>query len=222
MVMDYKSVFDIIGPVMVGPSSSHTAGACRIGNIAHILFDDQPEIVNVYLYESFAKTYRGHGTDVAICGGVLGMEPDDDHLHESLIIAKEKGMTVRFIPLSDPSQHPNTAKLVMRKGDRKMVVVGESIGGGSVKIVEIDGIKVDVMGGIDTLVVFHHDRHGMIAKVCTILSEFDLNIASMKVDREFRGKEAYMVITVDEAVKPEVISAIQKIDNIVDVKYIRK
>lgn len=220
--MDYKSVFDIIGPVMVGPSSSHTAGACRIGKIAHVLFDDIPETVNCYLYESFAKTYRGHGTDVAICGGVLGMEPDDPHLHESLVMAVEKGMTMRFIPLSDPSQHPNTAKLVMRKGDRKMVVVGESIGGGSVRITEIDGIKVDVMGGIDTLVVFHHDKNGMIAKVSTILSKYDLNIASMKVDREFRGKNAYMIITVDEPICKEAIDAIFSLENIIDVKYIRK
>lgn len=222
MIMDYKSVFDIIGPVMVGPSSSHTAGACRIGYIAQILFDDTPESVNCYLYESFAKTYRGHGTDVAICGGVLGMQPDDEHLHESLIIAKERGMEIRFIPLHDPSQHPNTAKLVMRKGAKKMTVVGESIGGGSVRIVEIDGIKVDVMGGVDTLVVFHHDKNGMIAKVSTILTDFGLNIASMKVDREFRGKNAYMVITLDDAVCKEAIQTILKIENIIDVKYIRK
>lgn len=220
--MDYKSIFDIIGPVMVGPSSSHTAGACLIGHIASTLFNEMPDSAHVYLYESFAKTYRGHGTDIAICGGLLGMEPDDPRLHESLLIALEKGMDIRFLPLSDPNVHPNTAKIVMRKGDKKMSVTGESIGGGTVRIVEIDGIKVNVIGGIDTLVIFHQDTYGMIARVSALLTEHNLNIAAMEVDRAFRGKNAYMIISVDDPVDDDLIDRILSLDNIMDVKYIRK
>jgi L-serine deaminase len=118
----FKSVFDIIGPVMVGPSSSHTAGAARIGKVVHDIFGEKPEKVTIHLYESFAKTYRGHGTDIALVGGLLGMEPDDKRLSDSLKIAYEKGIKVAFVPESKEVDHPNTAKIKLVKGDHNLTV----------------------------------------------------------------------------------------------------
>ena len=222
MTNDYKSVFDIIGPVMAGPSSSHTAGACKIGKMALSIFGEQPDSVNIYLFESFAKTYKGHGTNVALAGGLLGMNPDDERLHESLLIAKEEGIDIRFIPLVEKVDHPNTARLVLRKGDRKMVVTGASIGGGSAKIIKIDDIDVDIMDGINTILVFHKDTPGMIAKVASLLSDLNFNIASMKVDRDAMGKDAYMVIELDQDNTSHSLVELKKIDNIRNVICIEK
>ncbi|QIK69641.1 L-serine ammonia-lyase, iron-sulfur-dependent, subunit beta [Erysipelothrix sp. HDW6C] len=219
---NYKSVFDIIGPVMAGPSSSHTAGAARIGKIARNIFSATPESANVYLYESFADTYRGHGTDVALAAGLMGMEPDDDRLHESLLIAQEIGFDIRFIPLAEKVDHPNTAKIVMRSGDRKMSVVGVSIGGGNIKVVAINDIAVDIDGGTPTILIFHIDCPGMIANVARVLSDLHINIGSMKVDREEKGKRAYMVIELDQDELHTSLQSLRELDNILEVLYIRK
>lgn len=194
----YKSLFDIIGPVMVGPSSSHTAGAVRIGNMALDIFGGIPEHVNIYLFESFAETYQGHGTDVALIGGLLGMKPDDERLHQSLLLAKEHGLEFKFIPLADKVDHPNTAKFVMRKGQKRVDVTGVSIGGGSAMITEIDHHTLEIQSGVMTLVISHRDVKGAIAKVSEALVEDDINIATMKVWRDSRGENAYMVIEMDE------------------------
>lgn len=217
---DYTSVFDIIGPVMTGPSSSHTAGAARIGKIAREVFGETPESVNVYLYESFAKTYRGHGTDVAIAGGILGMNADDEKLHESLLIAQARDVAIQFIPLAEDVHHPNTAKLVMRARDKKMTVVGASIGGGSVKITNINDIPVDINGGTPTILIFHQDLPGLIARVATILSDLEINISTMKVDRDSKGNNAYMVIELDQEELHTSLDAIREIPYIKSVTYI--
>lgn len=218
---NFKSVFDIIGPVMVGPSSSHTAGAARIGKMARSVFKETPDRVNIYLYESFAETYRGHGTDVALAGGILGMDPDDSRLHQSLHIAKEQGIRINFIPLADKVSHPNTARLVMRKGERKVEVTGESIGGGSAKIVDIDGIEVNIDGKTPTILIRHLDCPGMIAKVASVMSELQLNIATMRVEREAKGREAYMVIEIDDHDEiGNAIDILKTIEHVEDVAHI--
>ena len=222
MSKNYKSVFDIIGPVMTGPSSSHTAGACFIGKMARPIVGGTPESANIYLFESFAKTYQGHGTNIALAGGLLGMEPSDPNLHDSLLIAKENNLKLNFIPLADKVDHPNTARLVMRKGDKKMVVTGVSIGGGNAKITMIDDISVDIDSGVATVLIFHHDTKGMIAKVATVLSDLGINIASMKVDREARGKDAYMVITLDQDTLSNSLDSLRLLDKIESVIYIEK
>jgi L-serine dehydratase len=222
MSKNYKSVFDIIGPVMTGPSSSHTAGACFIGKMALSIFGETPESANIYLFESFAKTYQGHGTNIALAGGLLGMEPSDPNLHDSLLIAKERNLSLKFIPLADKVDHPNTAKMVLRKGTKKMVITGVSIGGGNAKITMIDDISVDIDSGVATVLIFHHDTKGMIAKVATILSDLGINIASMKVDREARGKDAYMVITLDQDSLSKSMESLRQIENIKSVMYIAK
>lgn len=217
----FKSVFDIIGPVMVGPSSSHTAGAARIGKMAQALCPFEAKLINVYLYESFADTYKGHGTDVAIVGGLLGMSPDDEDLHQSLMIAQDKGIVVNFIPLAEKVQHPNTARIVLRNGDQKLEVIGISIGGGSAEIVSIEGKEVNIDGKIPTILIKHTDKPGMIAQVAKVLSDLELNIATMRVEREGRGSEAYMVIEIDDHDEiGNAIEILKSLDAILEVAHI--
>lgn len=194
----FNSVFDIIGPVMVGPSSSHTAGAARIGKVVHDIFGEKPEKITIDLYESFAKTYRGHGTDVAIVAGLLGMKPDDPRLADSLKIAYEDGIKVAFVPKSDKVDHPNTTKITMIKGNHKLTVTGISIGGGNIQISEINGFKISLSMGTPTYITVHQDVAGMITKVTQAFTKRDINIGTMTVTRESKGEKAIMIIEVDD------------------------
>jgi len=216
----YKSVFDIIGPVMIGPSSSHTAGACRIGKIVRSIFGELPDTLDIHLYESFAKTYRGHGTDIALVGGVLGMEPDDENLRTSLKLAHEAGMKVAFIPhKEDRAEHPNTARLVLSKGDRKMSVTGISIGGGSISVTELNGFNISLSMGMPTFVIVHRDVPGVVAKVTTSLSNHNINIAQMNVTREAKGEKAIMIIEVDTPHVTKAFTEIQAIEDLDNVNF---
>ena len=215
----FNSVFDIIGPVMIGPSSSHTAGAARIGKVVRSIFGQQPDSVDIYLYESFAKTYRGHGTDIALVGGLLGMEPDDEQLSNSLEIAYEQGMEVCFIPNSEKADHPNSVKIVVSSGDRKLSVTGISIGGGNIQISELNGFKLSLSMGTPTFLVVHQDVPGMIAKVTNILSASDINISTMTVTRESKGEKAIMIIEVDQAEVGDIVMQLAEIPHIYSVNY---
>lgn len=215
----FNSVFDIIGPVMIGPSSSHTAGAARIGKVVRSIFGQQPDSVDIYLYESFAKTYRGHGTDIALVGGLLGMEPDDEQLANSLEIAYEQGMEVCFIPKSEKADHPNSVKIVVSSGDRKLSVTGISIGGGNIQISELNGFKLSLSMGTPTFIVVHQDVPGMIAKVTNSLSASDINISTMTVTRESKGEKAIMIIEVDQAEVGDIVMQLAEIPHIYSVNY---
>ena len=215
----FNSVFDIIGPVMIGPSSSHTAGAARIGKVVRSIFGQQPDSVDIYLYESFAKTYRGHGTDIALVGGLLGMEPDDEQLANSLEIAYEQGMEVCFIPKSEKADHPNSVKIVVSSGDRKLSATGISIGGGNIQISELNGFKLSLSMGTPTFIVVHQDVPGMIAKVTNILSASDINISTMTVTRESKGEKAIMIIEVDQAEVGDIVMQLAEIPHIYSVNY---
>lgn len=215
----FNSVFDIIGPVMIGPSSSHTAGAARIGKVVRSIFGQQPDSVDIYLYESFAKTYRGHGTDIALVGGLLGMEPDDEQLANSLEIAYEQGMEVCFIPKIEKADHPNSVKIVVSSGDRKLSVTGISIGGGNIQISELNGFKLSLSMGTPTFIVVHQDVPGMIAKVTNILSASDINISTMTVTRESKGEKAIMIIEVDQAEVGDIVMQLAEIPHIYSVNY---
>lgn len=215
----FNSVFDIIGPVMIGPSSSHTAGAARIGKVVRSIFGQQPDSVDIYLYESFAKTYRGHGTDIALVGGLLGMEPDDEQLANSLEIAYEQGMEVCFIPKSEKADHPNSVKIVVSSGDRKLSVTGISIGGGNIQISELNGFKLSLSMGTPTFIVVHQDVPGMIAKVTNILSASDINISTMTVTRESKVEKAIMIIEVDQAEVGDIVMQLAEIPHIYSVNY---
>lgn len=215
----YKSVFDIIGPVMIGPSSSHTAGAARIGKIVRNIFGEQPDTVDIYLYESFAKTYRGHGTDIALVGGLLGMDPDDPALADSLKIAHEKGMEVLFVPKNEKADHPNSVQLLVSKGKRKLTVTGISIGGGNIQISELDGFKISLNMGVPTFIIVHQDVPGMIAKVTNCLSDMAINIGTMTVTRESKGEKAIMIIEVDQQEAGTIVDTLEKIPHIHNVNY---
>ncbi|MGM0125400.1 L-serine dehydratase, iron-sulfur-dependent, beta subunit [Enterococcus sp. AZ194] len=217
--LKYRSVFDIIGPIMIGPSSSHTAGAARIGKVVRSIFGEQPDSVDIYLYESFAKTYRGHGTDIALVGGLLGMEPDDPRLADSLKIAYEEQMDVFFVPKKEKADHPNSVKILLKKGKRTLSVTGISIGGGNIQLSELNGFKISLSMGTPTYIIVHQDLPGMIAKVTGVLSESNINISTMTVTRESKGENAIMIIEVDDPQIGETVARLVTLPHIYSVNY---
>ncbi|GGH69315.1 putative L-serine dehydratase, beta chain [Compostibacillus humi] len=218
--MKYQSVFDIIGPVMVGPSSSHTAGAARIGLAARNLFGKQPAWAKIHLYESFAKTYRGHGTDFALAGGLLGFATDDPRMSKALDIAKEEGLHIEFIEDSASSVHPNTARVIVGDGKEELELVGISIGGGKIEIIELNGFELRLSGNHPAILVLHNDRFGAIASVTKILAKYRINIGHMEVNRKDVGKDALMVIETDQNVDDTILNELKGADHIIKVSKI--
>ncbi|WP_251516398.1 MULTISPECIES: L-serine ammonia-lyase, iron-sulfur-dependent subunit beta [Staphylococcus] len=212
--MKFKSVFDIIGPTMVGPSSSHTAGAVRIGLVARNLFNTLPKQADIYLYGSFKDTYKGHGTDVALVGGLLGYDTDDDRLRNSLETAEKEGMKVNFIEMSEEKSHPNTATINMKDDDKEISVEGVSIGGGKIEISAIDGFDIAISGNYPALLVFHEDTFGTIGKVANIIGDANINVGSMQVSRKEKGDEALMTCELDENVNDEIIDKIKNVKGV--------
>ena len=193
------SLLDIIGPVMVGPSSSHTAGACRLGLLARNLVGGTPEKARIELHGSFARTGEGHGTDKAIAGGLMGFRPDDERLRDALEIAQGEGLDYVFekTTLADDA-HPNTARITVERGDRHAVMTGASLGAGRILVNEINGYAVEVSGTYHTIVLIAEDVKGSIAAIATILAEHGINIANLRLTRKQRGGDAFMVIEVDD------------------------
>jgi L-serine dehydratase len=204
------SLFDILGPTMVGPSSSHTAGACRLGLIARAVAGGTPDRVRIQLHGSFAATGEGHGTHRAIVGGLVGLAPDDLRLREGYEEARSAGLTWEFeeIDLGDEA-HPNTAIFHIDRADDSLVVRGASLGGGRVEVSEIDGFPVALGGAYHTVVLLAHDEPGTIAAVATILSAHHVNLATMRVDRTGRHQDALMTIEADEPVSDAALGAIR-------------
>ena len=197
------NAFDIIGPIMVGPSSSHTAGAVRIGRVAGELLGETPRRAVIRFHGSFARTYRGHGTDKAIVAGLLGFLPDDGRIRDSLRLAGEAGLDCSFERIDLADAHPNTAMIDLEGASgRHMVVRGASVGGGAIVIEAINDLKVSFGGDYHTLVIAHRDTPGVVAAVADLLAGSRVNIASMKVFRSCRGGEAVMIIETDQAVDP--------------------
>ena len=195
------SILDIIGPVMVGPSSSHTAGACRLGLVARDLVAGTPEKALIELHGSFARTGEGHGTDKAIVGGLLGFRPDDERLRDALTIMEREGLDWRFEKTSlgdEPEVHPNTVRITVTRQHRHHVMLGASLGAGRIRVSEIDGYPVEVDGSHHTIVMVAEDIKGSIAKITGILSDDGVNIATLRLSRKHRGGDAFMVIEVDE------------------------
>jgi L-serine dehydratase len=191
------SLLEIIGPVMIGPSSSHTAGAVRLGNIARRLWGDKIKDVMIYLRGSFASTYWGHGTDKALVGGLLGLKPDDLKIRESFKLAKKSGMNYQFKKEIVDGAHPNSVRFIIRSDKQSMEMVGASIGGGVVQIQEIKGFPVEIDGDLPTIIIFHKDKKGVVASTTEALFQKNFNIAEMKLKRRSRGQEAILVIEID-------------------------
>lgn len=219
--MPFHSVFDIIGPVMIGPSSSHTAGANRIGRVARKLFGRLPESVTVTLYGSFAKTYRGHGTDVAIVSGILDFDTADERIPDALDIAAEQGLDVQFVLSEDIVEHPNTARLTLRDKRGALEVVGVSIGGGSMEIREVIQLDDIPSGSHPTMLVLHEDKHGAVAHVTSLLAEHHINIGYMEVSRSGKGQSALMAIELDESVDDAVIHHMHTLPHIKEIWQVK-
>ncbi len=215
--MKYRSVFDIIGPVMIGPSSSHTAGAARIGRVARTLFGRQPEWARIHLYGSFAETYKGHGTDVAIIGGLLDYDTFDERIKTAFAEAERLGLTYEFIPEEEEAVHPNTARIVIGDTQGVMELTGISIGGGTMEVVDFNGFPLRLSGHYPALLVVHEDTSGVIANVSNAIASQGMNIAHMEVGRKEKGEMALMVIEVDQMINDDLISELQSIAHVTQV-----
>ncbi|WP_173916519.1 L-serine ammonia-lyase, iron-sulfur-dependent subunit beta [Halobacillus sp. Marseille-Q1614] len=218
--MKYRSVFDIIGPVMIGPSSSHTAGAARIGRAARHLFGREPKYAHIHLYGSFAQTYKGHGTDVAIVGGLLDYDTDDTRISTSLEQAKANGMEISFYEEEAQTDHPNTARIVIGDDKDKLELVGISIGGGKAEITELNGFELRLSGSHPAILLIHNDRYGAIASATAILARHQINIGRMEVSRKAQGEQALMVIEVDQNIDDSVLNELELADHITQVARI--
>lgn len=204
MSNSFISMFDVIGPVMVGPSSSHTSGAATIAWMARQIFTGNPEKVTFTLYGSFAETYLGHGTDRALIGGMLGYKSDDVRIRNAYEHAEEAGMQVEFIVDKETAvSHPNTVDIVMTEADHTLLIRGESVGGGRVRIKRMNNIDVDFTGEYSTIIISHLDRMGTVAFITTFMAEHDINIATLKLFREEKGKKAVTVIETDDYISEE-------------------
>lgn len=209
------NVFDILGPVMIGPSSSHTAGAARIGLITRSLLGAPAVKAEIVLHGSFAKTYKGHGTDRAIVAGILGMKTDDVCLRFSLETAKEQGLSVTILTRELEGAHPNTAEITLTDTAGKTVSLrGCSIGGGNILITRINGMEVCLTGQYTSLIVLHRDAPGTIASVTEIVAQRGVNICNFRLARQTKGGQAIMTIELDGEFGPELNEEIQKLPNV--------
>ena len=208
-------IFDVLGPIMIGPSSSHTAGAARLGKIARTIVNKPIKDVTFLLHGSFKETYKGHGTDRALVAGIFGMMPDDERLRDALLIAEKEGLEVHFLPADLGQVHPNTVKILMTDcDDINWEVLGSSIGGGLVEIYEINGNKVKITGEYPTIITCHDDIPGTVSKVSTLFYDNDINIAHMTLVRSQKGKDATMTFEVDNNVSEELIAAIKAVEGV--------
>lgn len=208
-------IFDVLGPIMIGPSSSHTAGAARLGKIAGTIVNKPIKEVSFLLHGSFRETYKGHGTDRALVAGILGFLPDDPNLKDSISIANEKGIIIRFLPADLGQVHPNTVKFLIKDiDDIEWEVLGSSIGGGLVEIHEINGKKVKVTGEYPTIITCHDDVPGTVSKISTLFYENKINIAFMSLSRNQKGKDATMTLEVDTNISDEIINEIKSINGV--------
>ncbi|MFS0861447.1 L-serine ammonia-lyase, iron-sulfur-dependent subunit beta [Fredinandcohnia sp. 179-A 10B2 NHS] len=218
--MKYRSVFDIIGPVMIGPSSSHTAGAARIGRVARSLFGREPKWAKISFYGSFAETYKGHGTDVAIVGGLLDFDTFDERIKTSLDIANKAGIDITFIEEDAITDHPNTARVLIGDDEAELELVGISIGGGKIEITELNGFQLRLSGNHPAILVVHNDRYGAIAGVANVLAKYAINIGHMEVARKEKGMQALMTIEVDQNIDQFVLDELSSLPNILKVTKI--
>lgn len=215
------NLFDILGPVMVGPSSSHTAGAVRIGYIAARLLQDRPVHADIILHGSFATTGIGHGTDKALIAGLLGMQPDDIRIPRSFEIAEKEGLTFTFTNKTLKDAHPNTALLTLRgENGQTLEIQAASIGGGRIQVHKLHGIEMNFTAEKPTLIVQNQDRPGQVAEVTSKLSLENVNIATMQLYRDKRDGYAVMILETDQPISEQSRSSLEKLNGIMKIIYI--
>ncbi len=223
-MQEKSSVFDMIGPVMIGPSSSHTAGVVRIAKAAIKVLGGIPNEAEVIFYNSFARTYEGHGSDRAILAGLMDFNTDDKRIKEAIELAEKSGLKYHFKSVGNASTlHPNSIRLVLTKGDRTVEVLGESRGGGMINIAEVNGFKADFTANLHTVIIFADDIKGSIAFIADVIAHDDCNIATMSVSRKGKNDLACQVIEMDSGIKPvtfeylKSLSWIKEVINIPDI-----
>ena len=221
--MSFISVFDVMGPNMIGPSSSHTAGAARIGFLAQKMINGPLKKVEFTLYGSFSRTYKGHGTDRALLGGIMGFSTDDMRIRNSFEIAEKKGLEFTFTPNElETDIHPNTVDIHMvNESGQEMTVRGESLGGGKVRIVRINSVLVDFTGEYSAVIVTHQDKPGVVAYITKCLSDRNVNIAFMRLFRESKGEIAYTIVESDGRLPEDIGVTIRQHENIHEVMIVQ-
>ena len=221
--MSFISVFDVLGPNMIGPSSSHTAGAALIAYLAQKMINGPLVKVEFTLYGSFAKTYRGHGTDKALLGGIMGFSADDMRIRESFRIAKERGLDFSFSVNEEETEvHPNTVDIVMTNAaGQRMEIRGESLGGGKVRIARINQVQVDFSGEYSAVIVIHHDKPGVAAHITKCLSDKNINIAFMRLFREAKGHTAYTIVESDGRLPMDILENLRENVHVHDVMIVQ-
>ncbi|OLN33343.1 L-serine ammonia-lyase, iron-sulfur-dependent subunit beta [Desulfosporosinus metallidurans] len=213
--MGKSNVFDLLGPIMVGPSSSHTAGAVRLGGMARKILGEEPVQGKILLHGSFATTGKGHGTNLALVAGLIGMATDDERIPEALKIAEERGLNVCFETADLGDVHPNTVKFdLLGEHGSHVRVIGSSVGGGTIVIRQINDFQVEIRGDYPTLVILHQDLPGVVAQVTLLLSTVQINIARMLVSRKKKGAEALMVLETDQTIDNAVLDLLRKLPRI--------
>ena len=216
-------LFDLIGPVMIGPSSSHTAGAARIGLTGRLLLGEWIVRADIGLHGSFAKTYHGHGTDRAIVGGLLGMPVDDERLRDSLQIARDSGLAYNFHIVNIRGAHPNTVQLTITgKSGRVLTMEAASVGGGNIEIHRLDGLQVNFNGKENTLIIRHLDTPGAIANVTGLLAKAGLNIANLQAYRREQGGDAMIVMELDGIPEEDSVEAIRELPCVQGVTFMKR
>lgn len=216
-------LFDLIGPVMIGPSSSHTAGAARIGLTARLLLNEKVIRAEIGFHGSFAKTYRGHGTDRAIAGGLMGMPVDDPRLRDSLTLAEHAGMHVIFDTVNIRGAHPNTVRLTLTgESGKTLTMEAASVGGGNIEIHQLNGMNVDFTGKEHTLIIHQKDAPGVIAAVTGALAGQEINIANMQVYRRKAGADAMMVLELDGAPEEYVLESLRHLKAVQNVTFLKR
>lgn len=216
-------LFDLIGPVMIGPSSSHTAGAARIGLTARMLLNEDVAYADIALHGSFAKTWFGHGTDRALVGGLMGMQVDDPRIRHSRELAAQAGMHVTFTETNIRGAHPNTVRMIVQGcSGRTLTIEAASVGGGLIEVTRLDGMRISFSGTENTLIIHHKDTPGMIAAVSTCLAQHGHNIATMQVYRTKAGEDAMMVLELDSLLDDDIMGAICALKDVESAIFLRK
>lgn len=208
--MKYTSAFQIIGPIMVGPSSSHTAGAVRIGNIARKLLREEPNEVVFELMGSFAETYQGHGTDLALLSGILGMNTDDDRIVNAENIANQLGVDYQFTKRSGGDYHPNTVKIIIKGLTRSLQLIASSLGGGKVEVQELDGLPVRFCGEKPTFILYHTDQRGFLAQLTELLDAKEYNIVRVNLERRKKSGSVITICEVDQKIDDSIVVELYK------------
>ncbi|GAB4123299.1 MAG: L-serine ammonia-lyase, iron-sulfur-dependent subunit beta [Raineya sp.] len=216
-----SSIFDMIGPIMIGPSSSHTAGVVRIGLVAHKILGKIPQKATITFYNSFAQTYEGHGSDRAIIAGLLGLPTDDTRIKYSFDLAKENGLEYTFKAVGNASlYHPNTVKLELTAGERHIELIGESRGGGLINIASFNGFRADISAASHTLIVLAEDVKGIVAFIANVLAHDECNIATMNVSRKGKNDLACHFYEMDSPLRPltiEYLRSLRWIKEVIDL-----